>query len=656
MNWQKRVVCPENEGLVTFIMQKRQEMTETPRGLSENIERSLNKAYSNVCLSKVPITTLKDLSQVKGVGKWILGIMKGFFASDCEMSDLDGKGKGKKTKGTRRYIPQKQSVAYALLLTLYRETTKGRDFMHKQELIDAAEASGFSRAPIRPELGKGKPGQMGRSPREWYSGWSCMKTLIDKGLVVKSSNPAKFMLSPEGQEVASECLSRSGLAESSVNLSTTEILNVDLSNVSEPELVCADSPVKVVKTNSGPRRHNKTNVPDEFLEKFGPMGFSKEQISRAFSEVMETSGKAELSSLWPAVLCCLKQEQVYGVPPMDKIMVDAGQVGGAAKKNTHPESSFCVPSQNIMSACSTDAPFTLRACSTSSPSLHDPNTVALVDNMNYLSIPPLRVGENFDDAYEVILILDDREKFAGPGSKHSSSIARIKTEFGIEIKVARLPVGDAIWVARHKRRKDEYILDFIVERKNVEDLRSSIRDNRYRDQKLRLLRCGLKKVIYVVEGDPNASEASDSIKTACFTTEISEGFDVQRTSGLGETLRKYGHLTRAIAEYYKRKLPDEHKTSSGVCPLYSEFIKRCHNLDKMTVSDLFGVQLMQIPQVTEEVAIAVLDLYPTVVSIARAYELIDGDLAGQEDMLRRQSNGAIGSTASRNIFRLIWGS
>lgn len=44
---------------------------------------------------------------------------------------------------------------------------------------------------VRPEKGKGKPGQFGSSPRDWYSGWSCMKTLIAKGLVVKSSCPAK---------------------------------------------------------------------------------------------------------------------------------------------------------------------------------------------------------------------------------------------------------------------------------------------------------------------------------------------------------------------------------------------------------------------------------------------------------------------------------
>ena len=50
-----------------------------------------------------------------------------------------------------------------------------------------------------------------------------------------------------------------------------------------------------------------------------------------------------------------------------------------------------------------------------------------------------------------------------------------------------MPVGDGIWIARHKTLETEYVLDFIVERKKTDDLRSSIRDNRYKDQKLRLL-------------------------------------------------------------------------------------------------------------------------------------------------------------------------
>ena len=37
-------------------------------------------------------------------------------------------------------------------------------------------------------------------------------------------------------------------------------------------------------------------------------------------------------------------------------------------------------------------------------------------NMNALSMPPLSFGEKFEDAYEVVLILDDREQFATQGS------------------------------------------------------------------------------------------------------------------------------------------------------------------------------------------------------------------------------------------------
>lgn len=48
-------------------------------------------------------------------------------------------------------------------------------------------------------------------------------------------------------------------------------------------------------------------------------------------------------------------------------------------------------------------------------------------------------------------------------------------------------MGDGIWIARHKYLRNEYVLDFIVERKKIDDLRHSIRDNRYRDQKMRLV-------------------------------------------------------------------------------------------------------------------------------------------------------------------------
>lgn len=217
-----------------------------------------------------------------------------------------------------------------------------------------------------------------------------------------------------------------------------------------------------------------------------------------------------------------------------------------------------------------------------------------------------------------------------------------------------MPVGDAIWIACHKQLSTEYVLDFIVERKNVDDLRGSIRDNRYRDQKLRLQRTGIKKIMYVVEGDPNACEGADSIKTACFTTEILEGFDVQRTSSLGDTLRRYGFLTLAITDYYKLNSSANECKTAGACPKYTHFIKKCEDVDKMTVSDVFATQLMQVPQVTEEVAMAVLGCYPTLQSLAREYAALDEDTLAQEKLLMKKCEGAVNAVASKNIFQFVW--
>lgn len=669
MQNQKRVLCSENEDLVSYMLQKRQELVESPKGLSENLEMTLSKAYSSVCCSTTPIKTLKDLSQIKGVGKWIVRLMEGFFdngSGSSEPEDLTKKGK--RAQVAKRYLPQRNSVSYALLITLYRETVNSKEFMHKQELIDAAEVSGLSRAPIVPDKGKRKPSQFGSS-REWYSGWSCMTILINKGLVVKSSCPAKYMLTDEGRETARECLIRSRMEDPGDNLANLEgSSDPNMLNTSDMESAHPDSARGATFTSVALSRQKKSiDVPLESLERFMRMGYSKEKVLLAFSEVSETSQYKEISLLWPAVLCHLREDLIYGVHSEPQTLTEDfrststactfsnGQVDRATKSNQMGSNCDGRNMPNLTSACSTSSSFSMRACSSSEHAMKKSSSDRLDTNMNVLSLPPLSLGERFEDVYEVILILDDREQFAIQCSRGRKLIEFICKEHKIKIQVRQLPVGDGIWIACHKYLLSEYVLDFIVERKKVDDLCSSIRDNRYRDQKLRLLRCGLKKLIYLVEGDPNSSEAAESIKTACFTTEILEGFDVQRTNSLRDTLKKYAHLTQSITQYYSLLLPEDQSKSTRVCPSFDEFIKRCQDLEKMTVSDVFAIQLMQVPQVTEETAVAVLNLYPTLLSLARAYSLLDGDVSAQEDMLRKQSSNAVSAVASRNIFQLVWG-
>ncbi|XP_043726379.1 crossover junction endonuclease MUS81 isoform X2 [Telopea speciosissima] len=618
MDYQKRVLCPENEELALYVRKKRQEM-DNAKGISEHIDRTLYKAYSNVCNSKVPIKTLKEFSKIKGVGKWILRLVQGFFQTDSgttsepEPEPEDVTQKGKKTKGTRRYVPQKGSVAYALLITLYRAMANGNEFMRKQELIDAAETSGLARVPIVPEKERGKLSGFGSSPKEWYSGWCCMTTLITKGLVVKSSCPAKYMLTQEGREAARECLLRSGLID--------ELPSQDVHSASDLGSAHANSACKE-------RSHPKEQT------------FASTDLAEA---AQKKKKKRKTSSVGPAIvhqpkkdeICASNLEPKQGLGEdcfatlSTNIFTDSGAVDFVVREKNR--TNFCYGDAECGpgSSCSADSArssYNLKACSSSGYNLRKSNSDGSEAKLNALAMPPLGFGERFEEVYDVSLILDDREQFTNHGSRYRRIIENVRAQFKIQVEVRRLPVGDGIWIARHRFLKSEYVLDFVVERKGVDDLRCSIRDNRYRDQKLRLLRCGLKKLIYLVEGDPNSCEGAESIKTACFTTEILEGFDVQRTSGLSDTVKRYAHLTLAITDYYRTQFSEDEVRTTGKSLTYDEFVKKCGDLDKMTVSDVFALQLMQV-----------------------------GGIDAQEEMLRKQSNNLIGAVASRNIFQLVWG-
>ncbi|CAL9207059.1 unnamed protein product [Musa hybrid cultivar] len=609
----RSVRCSENEEIGLYLWRKRQEMVES-NGLSENLDQTLSKAYRSICDAKTPIKTLKDLSQIKGVGKWILRLMQGFFqesVADVPSTTNETHEKGKKAKEPKRYVPKKNSVAYALLITLYRAMTNGSSYMKKQELIDAAEASGLSRTSIASDKSK-QPGQFGISSRDWYTGWNCMKSLISKGLVVKSSCPAKYMLTQEGQEAARECLLRSGSIDLEPAKATCRSHSaLDGQSASPVDLTLQSASVSC--------QTEMIDIPTEAVDRYKQADFLDSDHDSAN---LEKCSYSTAETCMPIVL-----DSIANIP-----------VGDAKCRNS-------------VYADAAQSSFNLRACTSFDSPMHKPSANdATKGNDNAIAMPPYRSGEKFEDIYDVILILDDRENF---GSRSRKIVDNIHTQFNILVEFRRLPVGDGIWIARHRGCNTEYVLDFIVERKRVDDLCRSIRDNRYKDQKLRLQRSGLQKLIYLVEGDQNCLEAAESIKTACFTTEILEGFDVQRTSGFADTVRRYGYLTKSIIQYYTMHFIDK-AMCSRVCPSYDEFVKKCQDLEKMTISDVFALQLMQVPQVTEEIALAVVDLYPTLLSLAQAYSHIEGDLRAQEELLKNRSK-IISASASRNIFKLIWG-
>ena len=80
------------------------------------------------------------------------------------------------------------------------------------------------------------------------------------------------------------------------------------------------------------------------------MGYSREQTTRAFLEASDASQTQDMSSLWPAVLCRLKEDQVYGLPIQPNITrVDDFAVATTRK---HTESCiYCLSDQFEILMC-----------------------------------------------------------------------------------------------------------------------------------------------------------------------------------------------------------------------------------------------------------------------------------------------------------------
>lgn len=87
----------------------------------------------------------------------------------------------------KEYVPQSGSGAYAILVTLYDQSQEFNypGFLLKTEII--AKAKHLSNTSFT------KPG-----PDTRYTAWSSMANLLQKKLIKKEGNPAKFSLTPEG--------------------------------------------------------------------------------------------------------------------------------------------------------------------------------------------------------------------------------------------------------------------------------------------------------------------------------------------------------------------------------------------------------------------------------------------------------------------------
>lgn len=245
-----------------------------------------------------------------------------------------------------------------------------------------------------------------------------------------------------------------------------------------------------------------------------------------------------------------------------------------------------------------------------------------------------------------------------------------------------------MWVAREKVAPvpgqlrppvaKELVLDYIIERKRIDDLCGSIMDGRFREQKFRLKRCGLHKPIYLVEQCGSAaahlSLPESTLQQAVVNTQVVDNFFVKKVQDSKESAAYLTVMTRYLQKLYQnqtlycrsRELEgdgecdvenDGSERENPRCSLisFTEFNHGALKNKCQTVREVFARQLMQISGISGDKAAAILEHYSTVSSLLDAYKQCSTDTE-REKLLSSIKYGKlkrnIGPALSRTVYQL----
>lgn len=267
------------------------------------------------------------------------------------------------------------------------------------------------------------------------------------------------------------------------------------------------------------------------------------------------------------------------------------------------------------------------------------------------------LNDTKNDDWSVITILDKMERFRNSDGKTSGGerwqiFGSLLQNNGTTYEPRVLPCGDVLFVARNRRTGQEQVLDYIIERKTVDDYASSVKDGRLAKQAYLLSQSGLKQRMFVVEGDLKklTRQYNDpQMHKKLAELEVSESFHVVYTNDISETVSFYTSI------YHRLQLKMEKKQgrASEAFVEYKSWIERMKTFSSgITLQQLFVMQLCQTPGVGDRRARAVTKGgFKTVQSLHRAYKRLDGKVKEQEAMLGIVDG--VGGAASKALCKLF---
>lgn len=197
----------------------------------------------------------------------------------------------------------------------------------------------------------------------------------------------------------------------------------------------------------------------------------------------------------------------------------------------------------------------------------------------------------------------------------------------IVILSEQLPIGDIIF----KDDDDNELI--IIERKSLKDLAASINDGRYEEQSFRLNNCNVHNhnIIYLIEGEWSDYSkykykgriTEQTLISSIISINHFKGFSLYRTSNTSETASYILHLADKLEREKNKKTPyysnGEKTLSSSTTEKYCEVTKRVKK-DNVTVQNIGEILLSQIPNVSSQSAIAIMEKFKTIKNLIENLE------------------------------------
>lgn len=403
------------------------------------------------------------------------------------------------------------------------------------------------------------------------------------------------------------------------------------------------------------------------MDKDGPVGMAKQDLIEAAQPYCDSSftvpsDPTKFYTAWNSMKTLITKELVYerGRPTKRYALTDEGwevaiQIQEAMANNRTESRNESDSNATISRATESRQESVTVSGEVSDNELPDqkskyadviPNGPIVANNSPLPTFTPITLNPG---SFTVHMVLDIREIRAKTDRDYMQEELAKR---GVRPIMRAMELGDVQWVAkchdpdilrRSGSEDDEIVLDYIVERKRLDDLMGSIKDGRFHEQKFRLKRSGVKHVTYVVEDitrSPALLAFQDALESAIASMQVVDGFFVKKTQGMDDSVRYLVRMTEMLKKKYESRplkvIPTRVITAQNYLPLlnhlratqpmsdyyisYSAFASLASKSELLTLRDLYLKMLMCIRGVTGEKAMQIQQKWKTPNDLVKAFE------------------------------------